>query len=111
MGTLTKRSDQIKLTIAPTDNQFLSCSARPFVTSELDFIAGKDGGESASGLVPVTSRHGADIHIGKTIQWNLDHVQMGVGGDNSWGRLVHPEYTFPPKEYRNGFIITPIKND
>jgi beta-galactosidase len=28
---------------------------------------------------------------------NIDHLQMGVGGDNSWGLPVHPEYTIPPK--------------
>ena len=54
-----------------------------------------EGKKSASGLVPVTKKHGADIKIGNTIQWNIDFLQMGVGGDTSWGRLVHPEYTIP----------------
>ena len=91
-------SDQIKLSVSPTDNQLLSCSAWPFPTSELDFEAGKDGGQSASGLVPVTSKHGAFIQTGEIVQWNIDHLQMGVGGDTSWGRLVHPEYCIPAKE-------------
>jgi len=72
-------------------------------------VEGKDGGKSASGLVPVSTRHGADIRIGGTVQWNIDHLQMGVGGDNSWGRLVHKEYTITPGEYRYSFKIVPEK--
>jgi len=63
--------------------------------------------QSASGLVPVTSRHGAEIVTGECVQWNIDHLQMGVGGDTSWGRLVHDEYTIPPKKYHYSFIVKP----
>ena len=101
------QSNTLNLTVHPTDNQLLSGSVWPFNTSELDFMAGKDAGISASGLVPVTSRHGADIHTGDQVQWNIDHLQMGVGGDTSWGRLVHDEYTIPAKAYRYSFIIKP----
>ena len=74
---------------------------------EIDFNSG-DAGESASGLVPVTKKHGADIKIGKNIQWNIDFLQMGVGGDTSWGRLVHPEYTIPANNtYHYSFTIEP----
>ncbi len=89
------------------DNQLLNGSVWPFSTSELDYVEGKDGGQSASGLVPLSARHGADIRTGPTVQWNLDHLLMGVGGDNSWGRMVHREYTIPVKEYRYSFRIVP----
>lgn len=56
------------------------------------------GAKSASGLLPVTSKHGAFIRSGESVQWNIDHLQMGVGGDTSWGRLVHDEYTIPAKK-------------
>jgi beta-galactosidase len=102
-------SDKISLSVQSTDNQLLNCSSWPFETNELDFVAGKDGGESASGLVPITAKHGADIRIGEIVQWNIDHLQMGVGGDTSWGRLVHDEYTIPAKEYHYSFIIQPSK--
>ncbi len=102
-------NDQISLTVQSTDNQLLNSSTWPFNNSELDFVAGKDGGISASGLVPVTSRHGADIQKGETVQWNIDHLQMGVGGDTSWGRFVHDEYTIPAKNYQYSFIIKPGK--
>lgn len=33
---------------------------------------------------------------------------MGVGGDTSWGRLVHPKYTIPAnKTYNYSFTIEP----
>lgn len=103
------KSDQLILTIHSSDNQLLNCSTWPFQTSELDFVAGKNGGESASGLVPVTSKHGANIQTGKIVQWNIDHLQMGVGGDTSWGRLVHNEYSINPKKYTYSFVIIPSK--
>ena len=100
-------SDELEIKIAPTDNNLLSCSVWPFDTEELDFVAGKDGGVSASGLVPVTAKHGADIKMKNYVQLNIDHLQMGVGGDTSWGRLVHKEYTIPPQNYTYSFVITP----
>jgi beta-galactosidase len=103
--------NSMSLTVRPTDFQLLSGSTWPFHESELDYVPGKGGGASASGLVPVTSRHGADIKIGNIVQWNIDHLQMGVGGDTSWGRLVHEEYTIPPREYRFAFIIIPGISD
>jgi len=100
-------SNDLSLTVRPKDDHLLNGSVWPFLTSELDFVAGKDGGESASGLVPVTSKHGADIKRGKHVQWNIDHLQMGVGGDNSWGRLVHDEYSIPAQNYKYSFGIIP----
>ena len=101
-------SDDLSIRVQPTDHQLLNGSVWPFSTKELDFVAGKDGGISASGLVPVTSKHGAYIQTGKEIQWNIDHLQMGVGGDTSWGRLVHKQYTIPAKEYKYSFSIRPF---
>jgi beta-galactosidase len=100
-------SDRITLTAYPTDNQLLNGSTWPFGVEELDFVAGKEGGKSASGLVPVTAKHGADIKPGNLVQWNIDHKQMGLGGDTSWGRHVHKQYTIPPGEYHYAFIIKP----
>ena len=76
---------------------------------DLDFVAGKKGTESASGLVPVTSKHGADLLPKNFITWNIDLKQMGVGGDTSWGRMVHEEYTIPIKTYHYSFRIIPFE--
>ena len=94
-----------------TSNQLLNASVWPFMMKEIDFNSNETS-KSASGLVPVTKKHGADIQFGETIQWNIDFLQMGVGGDTSWGRLVHKEYTIPAnKTYKYSFTISPtIKN-
>lgn len=98
-------SNELKLMASGED--LLNSSVWPFAMTELDFNTA-DAAESASGLVPVTKKHGADIKIGNTIQWNIDFLQMGVGGDTSWGRLVHPEYTIPAnKKYSYTFTIQP----
>lgn len=100
-------SDELILHVK--SNILLNTSVWPFTMSELDFSS-EEAGKSASGLVPVTKKHGADIKIGNTIQWNIDYLQMGLGGDTSWGRLVHPEYTIPStKNYNYIFTIQPLK--
>jgi beta-galactosidase len=100
-----------KITLkAQSENNFINASTWPFDMTALDFDAEKDGAASASGLVPVTKKHGADIKIGNTVQWNIDDRQMGVGGDNSWGAPVHDEYTIASKPYTYSFTIQPFKN-
>lgn len=94
---------------AITNSNPLSMSAWQLSMEELDFVAGKKGAESASGLVPVTSKHGADLFPGKTITWNIDFKQMGLGGDTSWGRQVHDEYTLPAGNYEYSFTLIPVE--
>jgi beta-galactosidase len=101
------KSDEFSLIVQSSDFRLLNASTWPFNTQEVDYVVGKGGGQSASGLVPVTSKHGADIEIKDFLQWNIDHLQMGVGGDTSWGRLVHEEYTIPVQNYQYGFTIRP----
>lgn len=92
---------------AQSEYSLLNSSAWPFTMQELDFNSETDGAESASGLVPVTKKHGADIKLGNTVQWNIDYQQMGVGGDNSWGAPVHDAYTIQPKRYEYSFTLQP----
>ncbi|WP_299397147.1 glycoside hydrolase family 2 TIM barrel-domain containing protein [uncultured Gelidibacter sp.] len=95
------------VTLKAAGNVWLNTSVWPFAMTEIDFNS-DDASASASGLVPVTKKHGADIKIGETVQWNIDYLQMGVGGDTSWGRLVHPEYTIPAdRNYHYSFTIQP----
>ena len=95
------------VTVKPLGDYMLNTSIWPFSQKEIDFDSEKDGGESASGLVPVTKKHGAEIKTTNHFQFNIDYLQMGVGGDTSWGRLVHPEYTIPAKDYNYSFVISP----
>jgi beta-galactosidase len=56
-------------------------------------------------------RHSNEIKASDIISLNLDYKQMGVGGDNSWGALVHAEYTLPAKEYSYSFRLRPFSSD
>lgn len=89
----------------------LNASAWPYKQSDIDFIVGKDGEASASGLVPVTTKRGAEVPMRNLTTLNLDHKQMGVGGDTSWGRLVHAQYTIPAKSYQYGFTLIPLAGE
>ncbi|MBI9068583.1 MAG: DUF4981 domain-containing protein [Salinivirgaceae bacterium] len=103
-------NDNFNLTLHSTDSNLLSTSIWPFGIDELDFKPASSGSESASGLVPLGAKHGAEIQTQNFVQWNIDHLQMGVGGDTSWGRLVHGEYTIPAKEYNYRFVLVPVMN-
>lgn len=101
-------TNQQGLGLLAVGEQVLSASAWPYTQSDIDFIAGKDGSESASGLVPVTTKHGADVPMRDLVTVNIDHKQMGVGGDTSWGRLVHAQYTIPAQSYQYSFTLVPF---
>lgn len=103
-------SESLILTAFSVDKSYLNSSFWPFLQPEIDFNPEKDAKASASGLVPVTKKHGADIQEGSLNQWNIDHLQMGVGGDTSWGRPVHEEYTIPAdRVYSYAFEIRVTK--
>lgn len=53
-------------------------------------------------------RHGGSIAPRDMVTLNIDHKMMGVGGDNTWGAQVHPEYTVSPKEYRYRFSLSAL---
>jgi len=44
-------------------------------------------------------KHTTDIKKHPWTALNIDYKQMGVGGDNSWGALPHPQYLLPVKRY------------
>ncbi len=103
------KSDELTILVSKNEGYF-NTSAWPFLMKALDFST-EEAASSASGLVPVTKKHGADIRIDNCVQWNIDYGQMGVGGDTSWGRRVHPEYTLPAnRKYRYTFTIEPKKH-
>lgn len=55
------------------------------------------------------SRHTYDVPTRALVNVNIDYRHMGVGGDNSWGDLPHPEYQIKPSDYRYAYVISPIK--
>ncbi len=55
------------------------------------------------------TKHTSDLQKRDFISLNLDHKQMGVGGDTSWGAWPHGEYRLPPREYSYNFRLSPVK--
>lgn len=62
-----------------------------------------DAGESKA------QRHTTDIVKRDLVNINIDKAQMGVGGDNSWGAMPHPEYRIQPVEMSFEYTISPLK--
>jgi len=55
----------------------------------------------------------ANTHINNVkprelVNLNIDLGQMGVGGDDSWGAQIHPEYRLLERRYEYSFRIRPI---
>ena len=69
-------------------NQVFNTSAWPYAMEDI---------ESAT--------HPHLLSMRENITINIDHAQMGVGGDNSWGAPIHPQYRIPAGQYSYSFII------
>ncbi len=66
-----------------------------------DLTAGQDGRHSGM--------HSGDLVERDLVNLHLDHLQMGVGGTNSWSRPPLPEYQIKAKPYDFGFKIELLK--
>jgi beta-galactosidase len=77
--------------MAVRGEDFLNVSAWPYTMEDLE-----------------KGKHINDLPRRDTLTVNLDYQQMGVGGDDSWGARVHPEYTLPPRPYRYDFLLRPV---
>uniref|UniRef100_UPI0032179CC2 glycoside hydrolase family 2 TIM barrel-domain containing protein n=1 Tax=uncultured Draconibacterium sp. TaxID=1573823 RepID=UPI0032179CC2 len=51
------------------------------------------------------NKHGGSVQKGELVTWMIDFMQMGVGGDNSWGAPVHPEYCIPAQPSSFSFSL------
>ena len=54
------------------------------------------------------SKYSFQMERSEDIYLNIDHKQLGVGGDDSWGATAHPEYQLSDKEYTYSYRIRPI---
>ncbi len=88
-------SDQKDRSIKFSSESLMSFSLFPFHYSALDHF-GED-----------YNKHGSEIFPDNITYLNLDYLQMGVGGDNSWGARTHEKYTIQPKTYNYSFVISP----
>ena len=94
---------------AIAEDQLLNTSAWPFAQQELDFVADVEGGMGASGLTPMTCKHGIDVQPSNITTWNIDLAQMGTGGQNSWGSLPPKQYQLPAQPYAFSYRLRPVR--
>ncbi len=53
--------------------------------------------------------HNSDVrHHADRVFFNIDLVQRGLGGDNSWGAQPHDQYRIFDKQLSYSFIISPV---
>ena len=52
--------------------------------------------------------HTTDVKPRDFVNLNVDFGQMGVGGDNAWGAMVHPQYRLLDKKYEYSFRMRPV---
>lgn len=84
------REDGIGLHIS--GSEMLELSALPYTADELE-----------------SSTHLDELPVVTKTVVRINHKQMGVGGDNSWGMKTHPEFTLPAGTvYGYRFTIRPI---
>ncbi len=76
--------------------QPLSFSAMPYYDEDFD-----------AGLTK-KNQHINDVIKRDLVCLQIDLIQRGVGGDNSWGRLPHDPYLLTNKTYSYGYIIKPL---
>jgi beta-galactosidase len=55
-------------------------------------------------------RHSVDVSVKNITEWHVDHLQMGVGGDNTWGYHTHDKYKLLETKYAYSFVIFPLYN-
>jgi beta-galactosidase len=56
--------------------------------------------------------HTTDVKPRDLVNLNIDLGQMGVGGDDSWGAVIHPKYRLLEKKYEYTFRMRPfVKED
>ena len=73
-------------------------SVFPFLYDELSFYSQN------------VNKHGSEILSSDITALNIDYLQMGVGGDNSWGAKTHEKYTIRPGKFEYAFTIIPFKS-
>ena len=82
--------------------QLLEVSAHHSILEDFESPRGRDGKRAEH-------RHTTDVKFRELTSVDIDLMQMGVGGDNSWGAMPHAKYRLTGKEYSYGFVMRPVK--
>lgn len=57
------------------------------------------------------SKQDHELQKANFVRFNIDHIQAGVGGDNSWSRATHKEHQLLKKDYAYEFVLKPFANE
>jgi beta-galactosidase len=79
-----------------------------FIPPEKVAITSEDGPDARKNKKRVNV-HVSDIVPGDFVSLDVDYGQMGVGGDDSWGKRTLQRYSLNQKEYRYGFRLRPYR--
>lgn len=99
-GILVQASDQIGMSALHLRQQDLVPPVKIAITSE-------DGAEARENIERVNV-HVSDVKPRDLVSLNLDYGQMGVGGDDSWGKRTWQKYSLNAKTYSYSFRLRPI---
>ncbi|WP_350285811.1 glycoside hydrolase family 2 TIM barrel-domain containing protein [uncultured Croceitalea sp.] len=79
-----------------SDSTDLSISAWPYTTEDIE-----------------KALHTYDLKPRDFITLNIDLVQMGLGGDDSWSKnaLPHEEFRIQPRNHHYSFVLVPIESE
>ena len=91
--------DQDGTGIMAGSNVPLSVSAWNLLQEDLEYVP-----------MDIEHRHGGSLEKRDLVWFNIDLMQQGVGGDNTWGAPVHSEYTISPVERSYMFVIRPLRS-
>ena len=86
------------------------CADKPFAATVLPFgrkaidMSITGGGRGRGG----DQRHSTELRPDGLTHVNLDLVQMGLAGQDSWGAVALPEYQIKPADYEFSFYISPL---
>lgn len=90
-----------------TGKGLLEVSAHHNIMEDFESLERTDGRQRDG--EEVINRHTTDVKPRDLTSVNIDYMQMGVGGDTSWGALTHPEYRLTEKTYKYGFVVQAVK--
>jgi beta-galactosidase len=92
------------LMIVSTDGQPLEIEAYPFLQSDIEVLGADEPEQNQN-----APRHPADIPLRGLITLSIDHRQMGVGGENSWGAWPRPQHLIEAEgTYEYSFVLKPF---
>ena len=102
-GLLIKADDLISFGVS--DNRLID-----FVPPVKIAITSEDG-DGARNNDERVNVHVNDVKPRDLISLDIDFGQMGVGGDDSWGKRTLQQYSLSDSSYHYGFSLVPYSNE